>query len=94
MLDKHYTQGCAKTSQKAFDVGSELPPHDEPDFPWVNIEELAGAFLPEKEAKRITQATPHFSDGKRAIDKWPMSFDEIAHACRNPGGPFMRKEAQ
>lgn len=37
------------------------PPHHEPDFPWVDVEELAGAFLPRAEARRITKLTHGFS---------------------------------
>lgn len=42
------------------------PPHNEPDFPWVDVEELAKAFLPRQEARRIVKMTHSFGDGKRA----------------------------
>lgn len=42
------------------------PPHNEPDFPWIDVEELAKAFLPRQEARRIVKMTHKFGDGKRA----------------------------
>lgn len=119
------------------------PPHNEPDFPWVDVEELAKAFLPRQEARRIVKMTHKFGDGKRAhatarngdriatiichamaqglammidhrnghcgdpedgpahlayslalgvfaADHWPMSFEDIFHAFKNPGGGFLR----
>ena len=38
-------------------------PHDEPDFPWVDVEELAKAFLPRARARRIVAMTHKFSVG-------------------------------
>lgn len=119
------------------------PPHDEPDFPWVDVEELAKAYRPRQEARRIVKMTHQFGDGKRAyatarngdriatiiphamahglvatIDfgnghrgdpeegpvhreysialgvftakHWSMSFEDIFHAFKNPGGEFLR----
>lgn len=37
------------------------PPHSEPDFPWVDVEELAKAFLPRSAAKRMVQHAHRFS---------------------------------
>lgn len=37
------------------------PPHTEPDFPWVDVEELAKAFLPRSAAKRMVQHAHQFS---------------------------------
>ncbi len=122
------------------------PPHSEPDFPWVDIEELAAAFLDAEGAKRMVQHTQNFDRDQRpmatapngdriativphafaqglcgaidhwngcgrndeedeagpahqeyclvagtvAADHWPLSFEEIFHAFKNPGGPFLR----
>lgn len=43
------------------------PPHDEPDFPWVDAEELARAFLPKAAAKRMVSHTQHFGGDVRAV---------------------------
>ncbi|AYD02225.1 hypothetical protein [Neorhizobium sp. NCHU2750] len=43
------------------------PPHDEPDFLWVDIEELAGAFLPEADAKRMVQHAQNLFPGQRSV---------------------------
>ncbi|CDN96057.1 hypothetical protein [Agrobacterium tumefaciens] len=37
------------------DVSFFLPPHDEPDFIWVDIGELAAAYLPEAEAVKLVR---------------------------------------
>jgi len=42
------------------------PPHAEPDFPWVDVEELAGAYLPRPEARRIVKMTHKFGGDTRA----------------------------
>lgn len=36
------------------------PPHTEPDFPWVDAEELAAAFLDADSAKRMVEHTHAF----------------------------------
>ncbi|KKB86487.1 hypothetical protein VW29_02740 [Devosia limi DSM 17137] len=43
-------------------------PHVEPDFPWVDVEELAKAFLPRSRARRIVALTHRFgeAEGQRA----------------------------
>lgn len=121
------------------------PPHDEPDFPWVDAYELARAFFPKAKAKEITERTKRFSKrasavrtakngakvsiimchamahglmmvvdfengfrgkdeddtgpafqeysiaaGRIAADKLDMSFEDMLHAFKNPGGPIMR----
>lgn len=43
------------------------PPHDEPDFPWVDVYELARAFTPKHRAKRIVEQTKRFSKGPSAV---------------------------
>lgn len=125
------------------------PPHDEPDFPWVDVEELASAFLEDDAAKRMVAHSQRFGDEVRAVatvkngdriatifchamaqglcgaidqwngfkpeddddtgpahnsycfalgrftaDHWPMSFDQMFHAVRNPGGKFMKGMAE
>lgn len=120
------------------------PPHTQPDFPWVDIEELAAAFLDDGEAKRMVQHAQNFDRDKRpvttarsgdkivtiiphafaqglcgaidqwsgfvgkdeddtgpahdvycrtagvvAADHWPLDFDQLIYAFRNPGGPFL-----
>lgn len=42
------------------------PPHDEPDFPWVDLAELASAFYPESEIDHIVEMTKMFGEGQRA----------------------------
>lgn len=42
------------------------PPHDAPDFPWVDVEELALAFLSLTRAKRIVAMTRDFGNDSRA----------------------------
>lgn len=135
-----------KASVNGREVSFFTPPHDEPDFLWVDIEELAGAFLDPEGAKRMVQHTQNFDRDRRpmttaqngnriativphafaqglcgAIDQWngfvrddeeddagpahqeyclvagtvaaehwPLSFEEIFHAFKNPGGPFLR----
>lgn len=121
------------------------PPHAEPDFPWVDVEELAGAFLDAEAAKRMVQHTQNFdrenrpmtttSNGDKivtivphalaqglcgAIDQWngfvlegedgagpahdayctaaghvaaehwPLELEQMLHAFRNSGGPFLK----
>lgn len=36
------------------------PPHDEPDFFWVDVEELAKAFLPRDAARRMVKHAQQF----------------------------------
>lgn len=121
------------------------PPHDQPDFPWVDVEELASAFLPIEAAKRMVGHSQRFGDDVRAVatakngdrvatifchamaqglcgaidqwngfqpaddddtgpahneycvrlgvfaaDNWPLSFEGMIYAFRNPGGKFMK----
>lgn len=42
------------------------PPHDEPDFLWVDVEELAHAFLPKAQAKQMVAFTHEFGGDVRA----------------------------
>lgn len=41
------------------------PPHSEPDFPWIDVEELAGAWLSPAEAKAIVKMTHKYNAGSR-----------------------------
>ncbi|MCR6671460.1 hypothetical protein [Devosia ginsengisoli] len=45
------------------------PPHkDGPDFPWVDVKELAGAFLPPDAAIRMVEHAQRFGgDGERVV---------------------------
>jgi len=47
-------------------VSMFAPPHDEPDFPWVDVEELARAFLPRSAAKRMVSHAQRFGGETRA----------------------------
>lgn len=42
------------------------PPHDEPDFPWVDVAELASALMDDGAAARIVKMTRGFGSDKRA----------------------------
>lgn len=42
------------------------PPHNDPDFPWVDVEELAKAYLPEARARHIVEMTHSFGGDVRA----------------------------
>lgn len=121
------------------------PPHTQPDFPWVDVEELAAAFLGADAAKRMVPHAHNFDErhrlvatapngdriativphafaqglcgaidrwngfvpadrddrgpthwaycavaGEVAVDHWPLSFEDIIKAFRNPGGPFLK----
>jgi hypothetical protein len=57
----------AKASINGKGVSFFTPPHDEPDFVWVDIEELALAFMPEADAKRMVAAAQTFVPGHRAV---------------------------
>ncbi|WP_314712913.1 hypothetical protein [Sphingobium yanoikuyae] len=43
------------------------PPHAEPDFPWVDVEELARAFLDDGAAKRMVQHAQNFDRDNRPV---------------------------
>lgn len=43
------------------------PPHAEPDFPWVDVEELAAAFLDAEAATRMVQHTHNFDRDNRPM---------------------------
>ncbi|RWR28844.1 hypothetical protein D2T31_12080 [Sinirhodobacter populi] len=40
------------------------PPHDEPDFPWVDHYELLRAFVGRSDAKALVSKTRRFKDGQ------------------------------
>lgn len=46
-------------------VSMFAPPHNEPDFPWVDVEELAQAFLPPSAAKRMVSHAQQFGGDTR-----------------------------
>lgn len=43
------------------------PPHSAPDFPWVDVEELAAAFLDTDAAKRMAQHAHNFDRENRPM---------------------------
>lgn len=49
------------------DVSFFSPPHDEPDFIWVDLEELVLAFLPAADAKRLVKHAQNFFPGHRSV---------------------------
>ncbi|MCL7998001.1 hypothetical protein M8994_07070 [Brucella sp. 21LCYQ03] len=49
------------------EVSFFTPPNDEPDFLWVDIEELAQAFMPDEDAKRMVQHSHHLFEGERCV---------------------------
>jgi len=53
------------------------PPHPQPDFLWVDAEELAAAFLNAEDAKRMTQHAQRYGDDVRAVVTVPNG-DRIA----------------
>ncbi|ANH03598.1 hypothetical protein [Shinella sp. HZN7] len=48
-------------------VGFFTPPHGEPDFLWVEVEALAGAFLPEDAARRMLEHCQNFDRDNRPV---------------------------
>ncbi|WP_413709154.1 hypothetical protein [Rhizobium sp. Rhizsp82] len=59
------------------------PPHNEPDFLWVDFEELALAFLPEVDAKRFVQFAHNFSPRTRTVTT-AVNGDRIATIAPHP----------
>lgn len=53
------------------------PPHTEPDFPWVDVEELAAAFLDVEAAKRMVRHAHNFDRESRPVTT-ARSGDKIA----------------
>ncbi|MDX3930237.1 MAG: hypothetical protein QHC90_31245, partial [Shinella sp.] len=43
------------------------PPHSEPDFLWVDIEELAKAFLPRSAARKLLKMSHEFDRNNRPV---------------------------
>ncbi len=43
------------------------PPHSEPDFLWVDVEQLAGAFLPSDAARRMLSMSHDFDRESRPV---------------------------
>lgn len=58
-------------------VSMFAPPHDEPDFPWVDVEELARAFLPRSAAKRMVSHSQQFGGDVRSVST-ARNADRIA----------------
>lgn len=58
--------GTAEINGK--NVSFFTPPHDEPDFIWVDVEELAKAFLPRSAARRMVKHAQNFDRKNRAAE--------------------------
>ena len=50
------------------EVGFFSPPHDEVDLVWVEVEELARAFLPKDAARKILRMSQEFDRKSRAAE--------------------------
>ncbi|MEH3109005.1 MAG: hypothetical protein PGN22_02740 [Agrobacterium cavarae] len=51
------------------DVSFFTPPHSEPDFLWVDVEELAKAFLPRAAARKMVALSQKFEQENRLAKK-------------------------
>lgn len=63
MLSAHFpgkARFLGTVQVKDNEVSFFSPPHDEPDFLWVDLEELAKVFLPEDAAIRMVKHTHNF----------------------------------
>lgn len=72
------------------------PPHTDPDFLWVDIEELARVFLPDDGAKRMVQHTHGFNVAGRKCEM-AVSGDRLVTIVPHPMAQgfcaFIDKEA-
>lgn len=57
----------ARTEINGSAVSFFSPPHAEPDFPWVDVEELAAAFLDAAPAKRMVEHAHNFDREHRPV---------------------------
>lgn len=65
------------------EVGFFTPPHNEPDFVWVEAYELARAFLPHDAAQRMVSHAQNFDRENRAAEtaaRGPKIVTVIPHA--------------
>lgn len=67
----------AKATINGKEVSFFTPPHDEPDFLWVDIEELARAFMQEADAMRMVKHSQNLFKGSRTVTTAPNG-DRIA----------------
>lgn len=67
----------ARTDINGQQVSFYSPPHSEPDFPWVDLEDLASAFLEGDAAKRMVQHAHNFDRDNRPMTT-VRSGDRIA----------------
>ena len=67
------------TTINGHEVSFFEPPHkDGPDFPWVDVKELAGAFLPPEATARMVKHAQQFGgDGPRVVSV-TRNGDDIA----------------
>ncbi|WP_454914959.1 hypothetical protein [Xanthobacter sediminis] len=56
----------AEATIRGKQVSFFTPPHNEPDFLWVDMEELARAFVPEKDVARMVSFARQFDPDGRA----------------------------
>lgn len=49
------------------DVSFFSPPHDEPDFLWVDVDQLAKAFLPRAAARKMLKLVHNFDRDNRPV---------------------------
>jgi hypothetical protein len=56
------------------------PPHREPDFLWVDVEELAKAFLPRSAARKIVKLSQKFETENRLARRGTRVCTIICHA--------------
>lgn len=61
------TKKVGEATIRGKQVSFFAPPHSEPDFLWVDVEELAVAFLPEADAKRMVSHAQQFDPDNRAV---------------------------
>lgn len=60
------TKKVGEATIRGKQVSFFTPPHSETDFLWVDIEELARAFLPEKDVARMVSHARNFDPNGRA----------------------------
>ncbi|WP_454917448.1 hypothetical protein [Xanthobacter sediminis] len=54
------------------------PPHNEPDFLWVDMEELARAFVPRRDVKLMVEIARKFAGGNARAYATARNEDRIA----------------
>jgi len=67
MMVQHAPRLLTSADVNGRDVSFFSPPHPQPDFPWVDVEDLAAAFLDAEAAKRMVQHAHAFDRDKRPV---------------------------